>query len=326
MFQQFKNIFPTTSLNIRSLSESVGINDTEWNRGVERLEALKNEFQNLNSIFLSRQTSTDSIPTPKQSSITELEKTAKVIENIHQGLNTIHENNRTNFAKAKAADVLVRQLESTGQLHYQVCESMGQVSNEMQDMQSNLDQIQDSAAQLFKVLVNLEQQIDEISVDHEKREFELWKESQELELMQEMKLKKQLLREKENRLKQQYEEYDNLQKQKRVELYEANFNAELEEYKRKRENEVSALYSNNKKVDTVSTSLEQLLLDVDKNKDGLDEFLSDEEEEPVPKKETKKKKKTKKSKQPVKKQSSSSEDEDNNRRVEILQDEDYEDF
>lgn len=99
------------------------------------------------------------------------------------------------------------------------------------------------SAQLFKVLVNLEQQIDEISVDHEKREFELWKESQELELMQEMKLKRQLLREKENRLKQQYEEYDSLQKQKRVELYEANFNAELEEYKRKRENEVSALYS-----------------------------------------------------------------------------------
>lgn len=95
----------------------------------------------------------------------------------------------------------------------------------------------------MKILCNLEQQIDEISVDYERKEFELWKESQELELIEEMKLKRELLREKEAKLKQQYEEYDAIQKQKRVELYEANFNAELEEYKRKRENEVASLYS-----------------------------------------------------------------------------------
>lgn len=95
----------------------------------------------------------------------------------------------------------------------------------------------------MKVLRNLEQQIDDISVDHEKNEFEIWKETKELELMEEMKIKRGLLREKESRLKQQYEEYDTIQKQKKVELYEANFNAELEEYKRKRENEVSSLYS-----------------------------------------------------------------------------------
>ncbi|KAI8094651.1 hypothetical protein BDF21DRAFT_98685 [Thamnidium elegans] len=331
MFQQFKSIFPSTSLNIRSLSESVGINDTEWNRGVERLEALKSEFQNLNSIFLSRQNSTDSIPTtPNQSSITELKVTTQVIEKIHQGWNTIHENNRDNFQKT--VDVLLRQLQSTGQAHYTVCEQMENVSTDMKDMQSNLNQIQNSTAQLMKVLCNLEQQIDDISVDHEKREFELWKETKELELMEEMKIKRGLLREKESRLKEQYEEYDTIQKQKKVELYEANFNAELEEYKRKRENEVSSLYSGNNNVDTVTTSLDQLQLENDKGKGDLDQFLSDqeeeqvskEEEEQVQKKEKKKKKKTSKVK-PVIKQPISSDEEDD-RRVEILQDEDYQDF
>jgi hypothetical protein len=51
------------------------------------------------------------------------------------------------------------------------------------------------------------------------------------------------LKEKEDKLKQQYEEYDSIQQKKRLELYEANFNAELEDYKRRRETEVSSLYS-----------------------------------------------------------------------------------
>ena len=54
---------------------------------------------------------------------------------------------------------------------------------------------------------------------------------------------RQLLREKEIKLKQQYEEYDSIQQKKRVELYEANFNAELDDYRRRRETEVSSLYS-----------------------------------------------------------------------------------
>lgn len=43
-------------------------------------------------------------------------------------------------------------------------------------------------------------------------------------------------------LKQRYEEYEKIQQKKRLELYEATFNAELEEYKRKRETEISSLY------------------------------------------------------------------------------------
>lgn len=41
-------------------------------------------------------------------------------------------------------DVLLRQLQSTGQAHYTVCEQMENVSTDMKDMQSNLNQIQNS--------------------------------------------------------------------------------------------------------------------------------------------------------------------------------------
>lgn len=92
-------------------------------------------------------------------------------------------------------------------------------------------------------MTSLEHEIDSVSVDHERRELELWKREQDQILNDEIQLKKNALSEKENKLKQQYEEYDSIQKKKRVELYEANFNAELEDYKRRRETEVSSLYS-----------------------------------------------------------------------------------
>lgn len=83
------------------------------------------------------------------------------------------------------------------------------------------------------------------------------------------------------------------------------------------------------------TSLEQLQLDIDRSKEDLDSFLGDKTEQVLPKK----KKKDKEKKKEKKKSSSksklsilatashdlSSSDEDSNR-VEILQDEDYEDF
>ena len=46
-------------------------------------------------------------------------------------------------------------------------------------------------------------------------------------------------------LKEAYEQHNDTQTKKRVELYEATFNAELEDYRRRRENEISSLYSRN---------------------------------------------------------------------------------
>jgi hypothetical protein len=113
----------------------------------------------------------------------------------------------------------------------------------------------------MQVLSKIEARIDSVSVNYEQEQFELWKKEQEKEFMEEVAFKRymvnivsmlfhtdvlyvrQALKEKENKLKQQFEEYDSIQQKKRLELYEANFNAELEDYKRRRETEVSSLYS-----------------------------------------------------------------------------------
>lgn len=54
---------------------------------------------------------------------------------------------------------------------------------------------------------------------------------------------RRILKEREASFREKYEEHERTQRKKRVELYEANFNAELEDYRRRRENEVSSLYS-----------------------------------------------------------------------------------
>ncbi|CAO3606774.1 unnamed protein product [Mucor hiemalis] len=339
MFQQFKNIFPSTSLNIRSLTESVGVNDTDWNRGVERVEALKNEFQNLNSMLLNCQesnTATSNIPTNNEinsTSVKDLKATGQMIQKLQEGWQSIHNENLENFEKSRFADSELRRLQSAGELHYSVCVQIENTSVEIKSIQNNLNDIQSSAVRLLETLTSLEHEIDSVSVDHERRELELWKKDQDRKLKDEMQVKMKALSEKETKLKQQYEEYDSIQK-KRVELYEANFNAELEDYKRRRETEVSSLYSHHSNTeDTITTSLDQLQLDVDKNKDDLDMFLGRATEQTT--KKVKKEKERKKSKKksntkpttasiPPQHALTSSDEED--RRVEVLQDEDYEDF
>ncbi|KAI8371141.1 hypothetical protein BD560DRAFT_396228 [Blakeslea trispora] len=318
MFQQFKNIFPTTSLNIRSITESVGLNEADWNRaGVERFEAIRNEFQNLNNMLLNRSDSSDSIsnhsPKPEIPSLTQLEATGKLISHIQQGWNTIHQSNQSNFEKAKRAEVLLKQLQSTGEAHYRVCNQVEYISNDIEETHQLLDTLQSSAVNLAKSLSQIEAKIDVISKDYEQHEFELWKQEQERELMAEMALKREALKQKETALREQYEQYDSMQQKKRLELYEANFNAELEDYKRRRETEVSSLYSNrsNPSSHLPTTSLEQLKIEDNQDLSG---FLQDQDTIELSKKKD------------LMHSSSSDEDEDD-RRVEILADEeDYQDL
>ncbi|KAI8636620.1 hypothetical protein BD408DRAFT_397115 [Parasitella parasitica] len=335
MFQQFKSIFPNASLNIRSISESVGINDTEWNRGVERLGALRNEFQNLNSIFLNRQNPSDTLSnhspaseTEPSISVKELKATGQMIHALQEGWDSIHLGNQSNFEKARVVDVKLRQLQEAGDLHYKACEAMENADNEIREIHSNLSAIQSSAVSLMSILEKIEEKIDQVSIYYEKNQFEWWKQEQEKELMDEIANRRQLLREKDTKLKQQYEEHDSIQQRKRVELYEANFNAELEDYRRRRETEVSSLYSYQSNTDRITTSLDQVKLQ--DTREDLDQFLGNTTSPALLDKTTKRNKirdrsnpKSKPKPEPV---FSSEDDDDNGGKIEILADEDYEDL
>ncbi|KAI8884548.1 hypothetical protein K501DRAFT_332605 [Backusella circina FSU 941] len=329
MFQQFKNIFPNTNLNIRSITNSVGLNEAEWSRGVERLEAIKNEFQNFNSL-ITRTDSSDTLHSMnnstaiiERSSLMELEATNTMVQRLHKGCSDIQDKNKDNFRKAKVAEYKLNQLQNTGQLHIQTCQQMANSGSDIDEMKNNIDHIQTIALSLMDTLSTLEDQINNVTLDAERREFELWKEQEEVKLQSFAASKREQLKQKEDRLRQAFEENDAIQQQKRVELYEANFNAELEDYKRRRENEVSSLYSRQTST-TKSISLDDLQLE--EPDEELDDFFGGDKQQVTKSKKEKKEKKLKKTskKKPVTPvvEDSSSNDED---RVEILVDEDYDD-
>ncbi|EIE81604.1 hypothetical protein RO3G_06309 [Rhizopus delemar RA 99-880] len=299
-------------MNTDSSVLNVSINEA----GINRLEAIKSEFSNLNSL-LHNQPEPDIIEQKDSNgtSIIDLESTGQVIHKIQEGIESIHELNLENYKKQrrekkKVVDKLLGKLQHTGRLHYKVHEQIEHSESDLSDIQNNITQIQHTAIKLIDTLTTLEQQIDQVNLENEQREFELWKQNEENELINEIAIKKQLLKEKEMGLKQRYEEYEKIQQKKRLELYEATFNAELEEYKRKRETEISSLYPNSKTSSSLQTSLEQLQLLDHGNKEELEDFFGENEI-----------KRSDRSKE-VNSHLSSSEDE----RIDILHDEDYEDF
>ncbi|KAI9261637.1 hypothetical protein BDA99DRAFT_81191 [Phascolomyces articulosus] len=245
MFGQFKNILPN---NIRSISDSVGINEEEWRtRGLERLEAIRSEFQNL---LLNRpdQSSTPSPPpqqyeTSNRSSILELESVAQLIDKFRDDWHDIHDKNHANFSKFEVANRLLVLLLEQCQQHADVCKKMDDIPNNLTIIQSELHSLSGIAVDLKSKLATLEDRIEEATVEHTRGEFEAWKRQEQIRMKEELAEKRAALSRREAFLKEAYQQHDDTQTKKRVELYEATFNAELEEYRRRRENEVSSLYS-----------------------------------------------------------------------------------
>ncbi|KAG0166136.1 hypothetical protein DFQ30_007543 [Apophysomyces sp. BC1015] len=122
--------------------------------------------------------------------------------------------------------------------------------------------------------------MEETSIDIERREFEDWKRQEEEALSREIREKNNMIREREAALKQTYEEHNKQQTKKRVELYDVTFQAELEDYRRRRETEVSSLYSLDKKnpASPMTATLESLQLEEGSNSLDLDNFLSEDVE------------------------------------------------
>ncbi|KAI8141664.1 hypothetical protein BJV82DRAFT_172205 [Fennellomyces sp. T-0311] len=324
MFGQFKNILPT---NIRSISDSVGLNEEEWRtRGLERLDAIRTEFQNL---ILSRADQQQPSPTEvgspsSRSSILELESVAQLVEKFRNDWQDIHEKNHSNFSKFQVANrLLVLLLEQCNQ-HTAVCQKMDDIPNDLASIHSELSSLNTIAVDLKSKLGTLEDRIEEATAGHTRGEFEAWKRQEQIRVKEELAAKRAALSRREAELKDAYREHDDAQTRKRVELYEATFNAELEDYRRRRETEVSSLYSRTDHTTGTTTSLDSVRLEgVDVK--GLDMFLKDEENEHIvskvqPSKDNQKAEVTLK---PRRDQSDDDDDDDEGGGVEILGDEDY---
>ncbi|KAI8977099.1 hypothetical protein BDF20DRAFT_872913 [Mycotypha africana] len=342
MFQQFKNILPNTPINIRSLSESVGINDTEWSRNFERIGQLRNDFQSLNSFFQSRPGSSQShSPEPQQMDdmpmLKQLKSTEKLLNKLSQKVEDVHDADIANFEKSKVADSLLRQLHTSSIQHYEVYNLIENSDKVFENMLHDIDSVQSTAVNLMNVLPELEKQIDEVSITHNQREFEIWKQNQEQQLQAEIQAKHQIIHEKEVVLQQKYEEFDKLQRQKKLEVYEATFNAQLEDFRRRKESEVSSIYSQQNgsslNLDSASliTALNQLRLNDQDN--DLDTFLGDATSSTsVANIDTAQTEESFSASNQIEKSKGASdtsdedEDDGNGTQVEVLEDEDYVDF
>ncbi|SAM09705.1 hypothetical protein [Absidia glauca] len=332
MFQQFKNIFPTsTSLNIRSLADSVGLNEEEWRtRGMEGLVALRSELQSFNSLLTNRSdTSIDQ--TSKQASTTNdsLCETEKVITRIELHREAIREGTVNNVQKAKVADDGLRALLSKCQQLNDIGITMTNVPNLMESTRQEMKAATSRALALKAKLVALEDRIDQVCVEYDQREMEEWKQLQEANLQKEMAEKRQGLAARQAQLDQIYEEHMERQAKERLELYDVNFKSELEDYRRRRETEVSSLYNNHSSNRTVTTTLENLKLEG--NHDDLNHFLIDDEDDnngddrtPDGHKDLEAKEPTGKATRVPEDHQSDSSDDDGGAHIEILADEDYE--
>ncbi|CAO3596609.1 unnamed protein product [Absidia cylindrospora] len=279
MFQQFKNIFPgSTTLNIRSLADSVGLNEDEWRtRGMESLEAIRSELQNFNALLSNKpNTSVNTTGAVKRvPSNCSMDETARIVTRIQQGRDSIHQMNLENIEKAKRADQLLGNLLSRCDQHNKICTAMSDMSSSMNATRQGIISATQAASALKNKLLALEDRIDKTCLEYEQREFDLWKQQEKDKLEVEMAEKRQELEARRKHLDQVYEEHNEQQAKKRLELYDVNFQSELEDYRRRRETEVSSLYSKDRaSTVNMTTTLENLKLDNGDSAD-LNSFLSD---------------------------------------------------
>ncbi|KAI9305879.1 hypothetical protein BJ944DRAFT_239252 [Cunninghamella echinulata] len=354
MFQQFKSIFPeATVINIKSLANSVGLNEEELlSLGKEKFEVLRSEFQNLNNILANKPETNNSsnrnINSNTASEKVDINNTLQLFQRLEEGWKQIHDNNVLNIKRSQHANKLLLTLTSSCEQHNYVCKKMADVSTDFESIRHDINTVNNIATELKDKLNALDDLIDKTYLEYEEKKFEEWKQQEEIIFKEEKMEKERVLKAHEEQLKQKYQEHNDIQTKKRLELYDATFQADLEDYKRRRETEVSSLYSNKSMInDNLKAKLENINLD-NTNANELDTFLSDssmDNTSPQPK--NKKKKDIKKNtapslsveaffstgltkptydkKQPIKNSNDTDDDDDDEGgNIEILGDEDYE--
>ncbi|CAO3622723.1 unnamed protein product [Cunninghamella blakesleeana] len=151
---------------------------------------------------------------------------------------------------------------------------MADISTNFNSIKQDMNTVKDITNDLKIKLVALDDLIDKTYLEYEEEKFNEWKQQEEANFMKEKLDKERALKAYEEQLEHKYQEHNEIETKKRVELYDATFQADLEEYKRKRETEVSSLYSNVSKANNLKTRLENIKLDNTTNE--LDSFLSDD--------------------------------------------------
>ncbi|ORX44917.1 hypothetical protein DM01DRAFT_307172 [Hesseltinella vesiculosa] len=258
----------------------MGLNEDEWrSRGMERLGALRSELANINALLSNQVKPADAIghdPTPSK---LPLEETAELVKSLQQRYLDIHATNEHQRDRALVANQLLGQLVAHCANHQLVCTTMADTLKDLSPMRQQLSTVTTCADKLKGKLQALEQRIDQVALDDERRQFDEWKADQEQRWAMEVEQKRQAFKTKKEQMEQSYKDQEAEQTKKRVELYDVTFQAEMEDYRRRRETHVSSLYQVKESDRGSATTLENLRLDDHRAMDDLDSFLSDDEQD-----------------------------------------------
>ncbi|CAM0139904.1 hypothetical protein VKS41_007249 [Umbelopsis sp. WA50703] len=278
MFDQFKKIS-----RFKEFTTAVGLNEQELRaRGLDRLEAGRKAFQEFNSMITKHTSrSQTTSPQPRADSTSdvatpiEMPSTKEWYEHLESAWQDILENNKTNYALAEDAQSLLDSLMARCSEQAEICLEFQNQCTMLPDTAKDLHSISETATALKGKLIQLDREIDEYCKEHEEDEFEAWKREQGAKLEQYKTARRAAYTQKEQQLKERYDVHVKDLTSKRRDLYEANFQAEIDEYRHRRENQVSSLYQERPRVDPITHRLDNVTLEAD-DTHVLDDFLGDD--------------------------------------------------
>ncbi|CAO3672468.1 unnamed protein product [Umbelopsis ramanniana] len=206
----------------------------------------------------------------------EMPATEQWSKSLESAWQELQENNKSNYELSEKAQKLIDHLIKRCHDQAKYCEDFQTECSQLPEVSTQLKSMTTLAADLKGKLVQLDRDIDDYCKDYEQVEFEAWKRTQDQNLQQYMLDKKDDFLVKEHDLQQKYDIHVKDLTAKRIELYEANFKAEIDDYRHRRENQVSSLYQERPRIDRVAQGLDNVTLDAD-DTHVLDDFLGDDD-------------------------------------------------
>ncbi|KAG2173357.1 hypothetical protein INT43_004731 [Umbelopsis isabellina] len=275
MFDQFKKIS-----RFKEFTAAVGLNEQELRaRGLDGLEAGRKAFQEFNSMITKHTSrSQTSSPQPRADDTSEaatpidMPATKEWYEHLESAWLEILENNQANYALAENTQSLLDHLMERCTEQTDICQDFQKQCATLPETTKDLQSISETAAALKGKLIQLDREIDEYCKEYEENEFKAWKREQSAKLEQYKSARRATYTEKEQQLQEKYDIHVKDLTSKRRELYEANFQAEIDDYRQRRENQVSSLYKERPRISATTQRLDTLTLESN-DSHVLDDFL-----------------------------------------------------
>ncbi|KAJ2956649.1 hypothetical protein NQZ79_g7545 [Umbelopsis isabellina] len=262
MFDQFKKIS-----RFKDFTAAVGLNEQELRaRGLDGLEAGRKVFQEFNSM-ITKHTSRSQTSSPQPRADDTSEATTPIdipaskewYEHLESAWQEILENNKANYALAEDTQLLLDSLMVRCTEQTEICQDFQKQCATLPEATKDLQSISETA-------------------EYEEDEFKAWKREQSAKLEQYKSAKRATYTQKEQQLQGKYDIHVKDLTSKRRELYEANFQAEIDDYRQRRENQVSSLYKGNierPRIKSTTQRLDNLTLEAD-DSHVLDDFLGND--------------------------------------------------